>query len=555
MTAMHKGAIQEEGWMRRICKAVVLAVTSALCAACLVSCARARQPKPGVVHLSNGADFSTMDVAETTNDYLVPMNIFDRLFETRRIDGKAEVVNSLCCSYTMADDAQHFDFVLRDGVVFSNGSPLTASDVKYSFERLLSIARQNTEIPLEVVGGQDMLDGNASELVGIVVQDDTHFSIDLEQPNAGFIAELSSPAMSIVDAESCQKAEYFGHEPSDTIGSGPYVIDEWVTNDHFTLRYNERYWGEAPSVREAIFHIVPDKGTQNLMFQNGELDLIDITALSGSIVKTDYKQDRSDQLVSGPEAALDYFALNEHNQFLSDVRVRRAIAYAIDIDSIVNNIFYGDAIPQHGIIPTGVWGANDKLTGYPYDPDAARALLAEAGYGDGEVTFELSLAEPNDKVRLMCEAIVSDLSKVGIDAHIKVYDSAAWVEKRLAGELESFVAMWYVDFNDPASIMATFFGNAERTARRSMFYPDTEVMAQVSAAPSIADDDERAATYQRLEEKIAIEDVAWVPLVQERRLFCKGDRVADFTPHWAGYGDSFVSDIHLTDAASVPAEG
>ena len=110
--------------------------------------------EPGLLRTAILYEISTMDVAETTDNYMIPMNVFDRLFETRPADGASEVVMSLVTDYTVSEDGLTYDFTLRDGVVFSNGSALTASDVQYSFERLLKIAKDNTDIPLEIAGGE-----------------------------------------------------------------------------------------------------------------------------------------------------------------------------------------------------------------------------------------------------------------------------------------------------------------------------------------------------------------------------------------------------------------
>ena len=110
---------------------------------------------------------------------MVPMNVFDRLFETRIVDGTAQVVGSLCTDYSVSEDGLTYDFVLRDGVVFSNGNALTASDVQYSFERLLIANRENMDIPLEVAGAEALRNGEADSLEGFRVDDDTHFSITL----------------------------------------------------------------------------------------------------------------------------------------------------------------------------------------------------------------------------------------------------------------------------------------------------------------------------------------------------------------------------------------
>ena len=491
-------------------------------------------------------DMSTMDVTQTTDDYMVPMNIFDRLFETRVVDGTAEVVGSLCEDYTVSEDGLTYDFTLKDGVTFSNGSALTASDVQYSFERLLTAAAQNTDIPLEVAGGEALMNGEADSLEGFSVTDDTHFSITLNAPNAGFTAELSAPCMSIVDAETMAEVDNFGVEPEDTIGSGPYIITEWVANDHYTLELNENYWGEEPSVKKVYVRVIPDASTQNLMFQNGELDIIDLQSLDSAIVESSYKPVYPDQIVSRAKVGMTFLGLNENNEFLKDLNVRKAIGMAIDVDTMIASIYSGDGVRENGIIPTGIWGHNDGLEGFTFDPDGARALLEEAGYKDGEISFELSMDSAADSnIQLVYQYISQQLAAIGINASVKSYDHSAWLDLRISGNMDSFIGRWGMDYNDPANIMYTFFGGPEKTAERSLNYPDTDIMARVAAAPAIVDEAEREAEYQALEKKIIGEDAAWIPLVEEMHLYCLGGRVESFVPHWAGFSDFYAIDVVL----------
>ena len=491
-------------------------------------------------------DISTLDVAHTTDNYLVPMNVFDRLFESRLENGESKVVKSLCTDYSVSEDGKTYSFTLKDGVVFSNGSPLTASDVKYSFERLLKIADKNTDIPLEVVGGEAVMKGEADSLEGFTVTDDTHFSVTLNRANAGFLAELSAPAMSIVDAETTAQAQNFGVDPADTIGTGPYLVTEWVANDHYTLVYNPRYHGGEPSVKKLVVKIIPDANTQNLMYLNGELDLIDLKYMDSLIVENTYKTQYADRIVSTPEVGLLFFSMNENNQYLKDVNVRKAIGMAIDIDSIITNIYNGNAKREYCLIPSGVWGHNDEGKSFPYDPEQARKLLQEAGYNDGDVTFELSMDAGSDSnIQLVCQFISQELKKIGINANIKVYDHSAWLALRNASEMDSFIARWIMDYNDPANIMYTFFGNAQNSAIRSQNYPNTDVMERVAAASAIVDDGEREKEYQALDEKIIVEDAAWVPMYSTLHLYCIGNRVQSFTPQWAGFSDFYATDVIL----------
>ncbi len=502
--------------------------------------------EPGLLRTAVLYDISTMDVTETTDDYLIPMNVFDRLFETRPAGGSSEIVKSLVTDYSVSEDGLTYDFTLRGGVVFSNGSALTASDVQYSFERLLKAARENTEIPLEIVGGEAVMNGEADVLEGFRVTDDTHFSVTLASPNAGFLAELSAPAMSIVDAETMADVKAFGKEPADTVGTGPYRVTEWVSNDHYTLVYNEKYWGAEPSVKKLIVKTIPDAMSQNLMFQNGELDIIDLQSQDSAVVASTYKADPSARIVSTPNVGMIYLIMNENTPWLRDVRVRKAIGMAIDRDQIIQGVFMGDAVKENGVIPNGVWGHNDALEGFAFDPDGARALLREAGCKDGEIRFELSMdSTANTSTQLIYAFISDSLRRIGIEATVVSYDHSSWLAKRSSGEMDSFVARWGMDYNDPANIMYTFFGSAESTKARSINYSDADVIARVAAARAIADDAARMSEYQALEKKLIADDAAWIPFCVGLHLWCLGDRVESFTPQWAGFADFYAADVVL----------
>ncbi len=529
------------------CGASGSAASSASNAAPAVPAAASVPVEDGILRVAALYDISTMDVAQTTDNYMVPMNIFDRLFESEvESDGSTAIVPSLCEGYTVSEDGLTYSFTLREGIVFSNGSELTASDVQYSFERLLTAGGVNDDVPLEVLGSAALQNGDSDTLEGFVVTDDLHFDITLAAANAGFIAELTGPAMSIVDKETMESVDAFGLECADTIGTGPYVVTEWVVNDHYTLEYNDKYWGDEPSVKKVVVSIIPDSSTQNLMYQNGELDIIDLESLDSSIVDATYKTLYADKIIVSPRVGLTYFALNANNEYLSDVNVRRALQMAIDANAIVAAIYGGDAIVENGIIPKGVWGFNAELDRPAYDPDAAKALLTEAGYAEGEIHFELSMdSSSSGNTQLVYQVIQQQLQAIGITAEIKSYDESSWLDLRKSGEMDSFVANWTMDYNDPANIMYTFFGSAEKTAIRSLNYADETVMARVAAASGITDDTERMAEYQALEKKIVEEDAAWVPLLGNTHLFAIGERVESFVPYWAGFSNFYAADVVL----------
>ena len=501
------------------------------------------------IHMAWLYDMETLDVSQTTDNYMVPMNVFDRLFEIEKDEnGEIKTVPSLCDEYSVSEDCLTYSFRLKDGIKFSNGDILSSEDVKYTFERLLTIDECNSEIPYEVAGSEDFATGTADSLSGFKITDDLSFSITLSEPNAGFISELTTPAMSIVNKKVSEAHPDWGQNIEYLIGTGPYCLTEWKAQDHFTLEYNPNYRGNEPDVKKFVVDIIPDGSSQDLMFQSGELDILCIPYINSETFKKVYKEKYADQLVESGQAAIYYMAMNENNEFLSDVNVRKAIQKSIDMDAIINSVLDGQATPQHGIIPKGIWGYNDELRTTVYDPEGAKKILADAGYAPGEIRFNLAWSEEDlsDNERLVHEIIQQNLKDAGIEVNMDSYDPAAWLDKRNAGELDSFISAWFMDYNDPANIMCTFFGSPELTAGRSLNYKDEEVMSRVAHASSIIDDDERMAEYRALETKIIKDDAAWVALYEPASTYAVSKRIKHLEPHWAGYiGTFYIKDILL----------
>ena len=256
-------------------------------------------------------------------------------------------------------------------------------------------------------------------------------------------------------------------------------------------------------------------------FQNGEIDILDCDSIDSAVAET-FKINPmySDNIVYANRLATTYLALNENVQPLDDVNVRKAIQMAIDRQSILDAIYAGEGVTVDGIYPAGSIGFTEENQGWlTYDPDGAKALLEEAGYGDG-FDMELSAdASASASVANVLQIIAENLQAVGINATIENYDEAAWLTLRKSGEMPSFTDTWTLDYNDPSNIIDTFFSSPDTGTLRSLNYADEEVMARVRAASAIVDEGERLAEYAALEKKIVEEDAAWVPLYTRQHLF------------------------------------
>ena len=506
----------------------------------------------GVLRIANIADYQTLDVHKTTADYTIPINVFDRLFEIAPTDdGSTTIENSLVEDYTVSEDGLTYDFTLKDGILFSDGTPLKASDVAYTIKRALTHPQTvQTDIYASIEGASELMDGSATELTGLTVTDDTHFTIKLDHPYAGFIGQLATPGAAIMSESITEAAgDDFGQEPSVTIGTGPYMLTEWTRNSQIVLEANPNYWGEQPDARKVIMSIVPDPSTMSMMFQNGELDMLDGDEIDSAVFDATYRTSQyEDKIVSANRLATTYLALNEAVEPLDDVRVRKAIQMAIDRQTILDTVYSGAGSIVDGIYARGLIGFTEDNQGWlQYDPEGAKELLAEAGYADG---FDLEISSDNSassSVLLVLQIIQQNLEAVGIHVTIEPYDEASWLDYRKSGEMPSFVATWTADYNDPDNFIYTFFGSEENVVIRSLNYTDTDVINRVAQARTIIDDDERLAEYAALEAKIVKEDAAWVHLFSRSHLFVLGDRVESFTPHWAGYSAYILSSFKLAD--------
>lgn len=496
-----------------------------------------------------GVDITTMDVQTTSKEYSIPLNIYDRLFEIDlNEDGSTKLSKSLCEDYTVSDDGLVYSFTLKEGVKFSNGEDLTASDVLYTFVRNLTVDQGvNYDFVNAILGAEALYNGEADTLEGFEIVDDYHFNITLEAPFGGFVYQLATPACSIYDETSTEAAgEAFGIDPAVTIGTGPYMVESWTVNSSVILVANPNYWGEAPSAKRVEISIIPDANTMNMAYQNGELDIIDLDKLDTSIVESTYKTQYADKLVSANRVGISYFTLNENIEPFNDVRVRKAMQMALNRQELLDVVYGGNGNVEDGIFPRGLITHNPALEGtIAYDPEGAKALLAEAGYPDG-FEMELSLdSSSNDAVSMIYQIAQQQLAEVGITANIVSYDESSWLALRKSGEMGSFVATWTADYNDPDNFIYTFFGTEDKTKARSLNYADTAVMQQVNDARAIVDDAVRTKTYQDLENKIIIEDAAWVPLFSRAHYFAISDKVASFIPNWSGYSDSRFKDVVL----------
>lgn len=490
-----------------------------------------------IVRTAIKSDIQTIDVHKTSSNYMVPLNIFDRLVEVEKVDGEYEIVPSLASSWEISKDGKVYTLHLVEGVKFHNGEDFKADDVSYSLNRIINIqGAVNSSFVSQIDGYDELIAGSANQLRGVNIIDDYTLEITLKEPYSGFLASLATAPVSMMDKTTTEAAgDKFGIEAEYTVGTGPFKLKEWKLNEVIELSKNDSYWKGSPSIDGIEIKVIPDTETQNIMYRNGELDILDLDYMVDYIPK--YKEDFKDRLVMTPRVGITYFTFNENIEPLNNVDVRKAISMAIDRQAIVDAMYNGTASIENGIFPEGLIGHNKDLKDIEYNIQKAKELLAKAGYANG---FDMEIADnsaSSDTTKSILEIIAEQLAGLGINVSIKNYDESTWLATRKSGELGSFMSTWTADYNDPDNFIYTFFGSKENTKLRSLNYKDEDVINRVAAARSILDQEERIKEYQALEEKIITEDRAWVPMFAREHYFALSTNISGFNPNWAGISD------------------
>lgn len=479
----------------------------------------------------------TVDFQCTTIYYTVATNVFNRLVEMESDSGgNVAVKPSLAESWEVSDGGRRYTFHLREGVKFSNGSPLTSSDVLYTFTRLLTHPEScNQDIIAMVEGASRLESGKADRLDGFEILGDLDFAITLEQPFEAFLACLSMPGASILDEETTEAAGgSFGKDPAYTIGTGSFILRDWEAGKGMILVANKNCFEGEPHCDGLDLRFIKDSEEVRRMFESGELDILDLDEMSNSEEFFIHGESYKDRIYETLRIGTTYIALNESIAPLDDVRVRKALQYALDRSMLLDAVYGGRGYVENGIFPHGLYGYNPDLPEIPYDTDGAKKLLAEAGYPDG-FDMEISVKSSSNQWEMALMKQVSSMwEKIGVRAPIVVLEENEFMKLRKSGSLTCYTAMWTADFNDPDNFIYTFFGNSKNTSFRSLCYPDEEVMARVRNARTIADPEARVKEYRELEEKIIQEDAAWIPLFSRLRTYVTSERVEGIQSSWNG---------------------
>ncbi len=509
---------------------------------------QAPPPKAGAKTLAvaQDTDPGTADPQLTTEEYFLPLNVFDRLVEAVTTGpGQSELQPGLAEKWDVSTDGLKYTFHLRKGVKFHSGDILTADDVIFTFDRMLDPATKalNTDFLDMIAGAGDRMDGKATSVAGLKKVDDNTVEIMLAKPFAPFLANLATPAGSIFSKKATTAAgEKFNTEP---VGTGPFRMESWTLNSEVVLAAFDDYFRGRPKFDKLIMKIVPEAQTMSLMFRNGELDVLDLDFARSQIPEFQKDATYKNQIASGPRVGTYYMSINEKIAPFDKPKVREALMYALDRQTLLDKLYYGTGVPAKGILAPGLAGYNTSLPGFSYDPEKAKALLKEAGLEKG---FEMGIYQTVDSPSTLKinEAIQAMLGEVGITVKIEQMDSAAWSGTRKEGKLGSYVTSWSADYNDPDNFIYTFFAPRNSVAR-SWNYENKEVQDKLEQARTMTDMAARYKLYQDIEQQIVYKDFAFVPLFHLQHLFVVNPKVKNFKPSWNGWSNMPYYGIEITN--------
>ncbi len=515
--------------------------------------AAAEEPKHGGnMTVTYKDDVSTLDpaIGYDWQNWSMIKSLFDSLMDYK--PGTTELVPDLAESYDISPDGLTYTFKLRDGIKFHNGRAVSAADIKYSIERAVNPATQSPGAGYfgAIAGFDDLVGGKASELSGIAAPDDKTVVFTLSRPDATFLHVMGINFGSAVPKEEVEKyGADFGKHP---VGTGAFKLKEWTLGQRLVFEKNVDYHHKGvPFLDTVTFEFGQEPTVALLRLQKGEVDVLGDGIPPAQFVEVRDDPANKDLIIEGGQLHTGYVAISAKIPPLDNVKVRQAINMAINKDRIVR-IINNRAVPANQPLPPTMPGYDKNYTGYPFDPEGAKKLLAEASVADGFATELYAMnTDPNPRI---AQAIQQDLAAVGIKAEIKALSQAEVIAAGGDGTapmIWSGGMAWIADFPDPSNFYGAVLGCAGAVPGGWNWskYCNEALDARAVEADSMADP-AKAAERQEKWRSIFIDvmaDAPWAPIFNEQRFTMRAARIG-------GDPSYFVDPVHIPvhyDAVTV----
>ncbi len=458
------------------------------------------------------ADPPTLDPALVTDgtSYDIVIELFSGLVKLTG-DANEPIVADLAESYSVSNAGKTYTFKLRDGLKFNDGSPVTATDFKWSWERA---AAPETESPIvdeflgDILGVQAIIDGDAVTADGIEVIDDQTLRVTIDAPKPYFIAKLTYPIAFVANRDNVVS----GGEnwTDDPVGTGPFVLKSYSIGERMVLSKNPHYWGDAAYLDEV--QLLLAGGSAMAMYENDEIDITGIGLADLERVSDPTEEISKDVIEVPPSFRTSYIGFNVEEPPFDDVHFRRALNFAVDKTLVANAVFSDLVRPATGPIPPGFVGYNPDLKGLAFDEEKAQEELAMSKYADADTRPRIVITLPGTggSPSLTTE-VVADMWRrtLGVDVEIQQVEWATFLQDLHRNRLQAFSLAWQADYPDPHTFVDVLFRTGSSINNTN--YSNPEVDALLEQANVEADPARRIELYQQAEEMI-VEDAAWLPL-------------------------------------------
>jgi peptide/nickel transport system substrate-binding protein/oligopeptide transport system substrate-binding protein len=465
---------------------------------------------------------------------------FEGLME---IDRQGKLVPRLADGWPeVSDDGRTYTFKIRQGVKWHNGREVVAQDFKYGLERASNpdTASWGQSYLAQVVGYDEFVDHATSEMEGVRVIDDHTLQVTLKAPQALFLTLLISTSTFPLPQEEVEKwGDKWGHEV--VVGNGPFKVEEWVPDERLVVVKNPEYWDQGRPYLDAIeLQMGVEPSVSLLKLERGEIDMM-TSNIGPDIQRTVLGDPTWEDFVQGkPSITSLWMFMNMEIEPLNDLKVRQAINHAVDRDAILK--LMGGGTPLYGVYPPGMPGYDPDFRMYSYDPDKARALLAEAGHPDGFKTG-LMYNTDSDIWPTLAPIVQQQLAQIGVEVELVPMSHTTFIAQvNTPKTVPIGFQSWAAVFPDPNDMIGPQFTCDARgtTGANNAYYCNEQLEELLDQAESMTDLEQRAELYRQMNEMI-MEVAPHVPLYAPQLYMLLHPRVKNFDFHPAMYAiDAYV---------------
>jgi peptide/nickel transport system substrate-binding protein len=450
--------------------------------------------------------------------------IYNQLVEYK--PGSTDIQPGLADSWKISKDGLTYTFHLRRGIKFHDGTPFNADAVVKWLDRLLN--KENPNFYAKRPGTDSYVDFTFPGVDAWKKIDNDNVSIHMAKPNAEFLNSLAMVWMGIASPTAVEKygLEYYKHP----VGTGPFRFVEWTPNDHVTLEANPSFWGAKPKLGKVIYRVIPESTVRVMEIMKGTVDVIaEVTPLDSKTLAGH----NAVKVLSQPGLMVSGVALPNLTKPFDDVRVRQALNYAVDKESLNKYLFKGLATTMNSPLPPTQWGYDKSLPGYPYKPEQAKKLLAAAGFPDG-FTATLYIYPGTKSYNPvggpdLAQALQADLKKVGVTLKIQQMESGALFAKIHSKDFADMaLAGWSGDNGDPDNFIGSLWASKQIPSINTARYISKKLDALLSQGLEATEQSKRVAIYKHAQ-KVVMDDAPWIFLNYATQLRAVSTKVKGLT--------------------------